>query len=218
MKINACIFDLDGVIVDTAKYHYLAWKRLAHEMKFDFSAGHNEQLKGVGRMESLELLLEIGGIRLSESGKAEAAKRKNAWYIDYISSITPDEVLPGVVNFLEELHKNDIKTALGSASKNAGFVIQRLRLSRYFDAVIDGTKVSEAKPDPEIFLYAARELKTDPAECIVFEDAQAGIEAANRAGMISVGIGDPEILEQAELVISGFSNLNWKLLKEWLNH
>ncbi|MBN2523455.1 MAG: beta-phosphoglucomutase, partial [Bacteroidales bacterium] len=205
--VNACIFDLDGVIVDTAKYHYMAWKRLAGEMGFHFSIEQNEKLKGVSRLESLEILLKVGGIKLSEAEKREAAQKKNAWYVDYISSMNPEEILPGVTSFFDDLRKNRIKIALGSASKNAGFILQRLRLDDCFDTVVDGNKISRAKPDPEIFLISAKELNTDPRECIVFEDAQAGIEAANNAGMISVGVGDPEILEQADLVISGFSNL-----------
>jgi beta-phosphoglucomutase len=216
-EIKACIFDLDGVIVDTAKYHYMAWKRLAGEMGFHFSIEQNEKLKGVSRLESLEILLKVGGIKLSEAEKREAAQKKNAWYVDYISSMNPEEILPGVTSFFDDLRKNRIKIALGSASKNAGFILQRLRLDDCFDTVVDGNKISRAKPDPEIFLISAKELNTDPRECIVFEDAQAGIEAANNAGMISVGVGDPEILEQADLVISGFSNLNWKLLYQWLN-
>ncbi len=218
MNINACIFDLDGVIVDTAKYHYLAWRRLAGELGFDFSPEQNEQLKGVSRLQSLEILLNLGGIHLSESEKNEAAQRKNAWYVESISAITPDEILPGVINFLTDLQSNKIKIALGSASKNAGLILQRLKLMEYFEAMVDGNDISKAKPDPEIFLLAAEELKTKPSECIVFEDAQAGIEAAKNAGMRSIGVGDPEKLEIADLVISGFSNMSWKLLKEWLSH
>lgn len=216
MKISACIFDLDGVIVDTAKYHYLAWRRLAREIGFDFSADHNEQLKGVSRMQSLEILLKVGGIKMSQAEKKDAAQKKNAWYVDFISALNPDEILPGVINFLSELKKNNVKIGLGSASKNAGLIIQRLKLKEFFDVQIDGNKISKAKPDPEIFLLAANALKATPEECVVFEDAQAGIEAAKNAGMISIGVGDPEILGKADLVISGFSNLTWKLLQEWL--
>jgi beta-phosphoglucomutase len=198
MNISACIFDLDGVIVDTAKYHYLAWRRLAREMGFDFSPEHNERLKGVSRMQSLEILLEIGGLTLTDAEMINAAHRKNAWYVDYITTLGPDEILPGVRDFLADVNKHKMKMAIGSASKNAGLIIQRLQLQGMFDAVIDGTRVTKAKPDPQIFLLASGELKIKPADCIVFEDAQAGIEAAGKGGFHCVGVGDPKILKEAE--------------------
>ena len=217
MSFKACIFDLDGVIVDTAKYHYLAWRRLARELGFDFSPEHNEQLKGVSRMKSLEILLEIGEKQLSEEEKFEAAGRKNSWYVDYITTLTPDEVLPGAKKFLEDVKRNKIKTAIGSASKNAGLILQRLDMKDFFDVVIDGTKVTRAKPDPEIFLAAARDLDVKPEEAIVFEDAQAGVEAAHNGGMKCVGIGDPDLLEKADIIIKGFENTSWKNIRTWLS-
>jgi beta-phosphoglucomutase len=212
MHISACIFDLDGVIVDTAKYHYLAWRRLAREMGFDFSPEHNERLKGVSRMRSLEILLEIGGITLTDAEMINAAHRKNAWYVDYISVLSPDEILPGVKPFLNELKQAGINMGIGSASKNAGIILNRLQLQDVFDTVIDGTRVTKAKPDPQIFLLAADELKVSPAECIVFEDAQAGIEAAKNAGMCCIGVGDKKVLHKADLVIKGFEGLKWDML------
>lgn len=209
-QIKACIFDLDGVIVDTAKYHYIAWKRLAEELGFSFSPAHNERLKGVSRMRSLEILLEVGGKKLSQIEMEKAADRKNKWYVEYISKITPDEILPGAYELLIELKTNKIKRALGSASKNAGMILDRLELNRFFDAVIDGNKVSKAKPDPEVFLKAAEELHTIPEECLVFEDAQAGIEAAINGNMRCIGVGDPEILKQANLVVPNLANIEWK--------
>lgn len=217
-QIKACIFDLDGVIVDTAKYHYLAWKRLADELGFQFSPVHNERLKGVSRMRSLEILLEIGGIKLSDKEMEKAADKKNKWYVEYISKITPDEVLPGAYELLIELKTNKIKRALGSASKNAGMILDRLELNRFFDAVIDGNKVSKAKPDPEVFIKAAQELDTDPEECLVFEDAQAGIEAAKNGKMPCIGVGDPELLKQADLVIPNLANIEWKDLISAISH
>lgn len=217
MSFKACIFDLDGVIVDTAKYHYLAWRRLAHEIGFDFSIDHNEQLKGVSRMKSLEILLDIGNITLTKEEMVNAAARKNSWYVDYITTLTPDEILPGVEKFLDELNKNKIKTAIGSASKNAGIILQRLNLKDRFETIIDGNKVSKAKPDPEIFLTAARELGVDPSEAIVFEDAQAGIEAAHNGNILCVGVGDPDLLEQADIIINGFEKLSWEKIKTWLS-
>lgn len=216
-RFEACIFDLDGVIVDTAKYHYLAWRRLARELGFDFSYDHNERLKGVSRMRSLEILLEIGEIKMTKKEKEDAAARKNSWYIDYISMLRPEEILPGVDRFLNELKENKIKIAVGSASKNAGLILNRLDLKDRFDAVIDGHKVTRAKPDPEIFLAAARELKADPASCVVFEDAVAGIEAAHKGKMMCIGVGDPDVLEQADIIINGFEQLTWDRVKTWLS-
>src|SRR5574344_391382 len=179
MDIKACLFDLDGVIVDTAKYHYIAWRELASELGFDFSTKDNERLKGVSRMASLEILLEVGKItNISDEQKQEMAARKNANYVTLISNMKPDEVLPGAEDFLRELRKNGIKIALGSASKNAMTILNRLHLTELFDAIIDGTKVSKAKPDPEVFLKGAEALGMKPQECVVFEDAEAGINAA----------------------------------------
>lgn len=218
MKINACIFDLDGVIVDTARYHYLAWRRLARELGFDFSPEHNERLKGVSRMKSLEILLEVGGIKLSGDKIEEAANKKNAWYVDYISTLTPDDILPGVLNFIQDIDKYGIKKAIGSASKNAGIILRRLQIEKLFDVVIDGNRITKAKPDPEIFLLAAKELETEPGECMVFEDARSGIEAAKAGGMYAIGVGDPVILDKADRVIHGFSGLNWEQVLHKLNH
>jgi len=208
--IKACIFDLDGVIVDTARFHYLAWKRLAEELGFYFSPEHNEKLKGVSRIRSLEILLEVGKKKLSAQEMELAAEKKNKWYVEYISKITPDEILPGAYELLIELKTYKIKRALGSASKNAGMILNRLELNRFFDVVIDGNKVSKAKPDPEVFLKAAEELKIKPKECLVFEDAQAGIEAAINGKMRCVGVGDPELLKKANLVVPDLANIEWK--------
>jgi beta-phosphoglucomutase len=198
---------LDGVIVDTAKYHYLAWKRLAEELGFFFSEGHNERLKGVSRMRSLEILLEVGGIKKSPEEMILLAEKKNNWYVDYIRQLRPDEILPGVQQFLDETKSKGIKTAIGSASKNTPLILERLDLLGYFDVVIDGTKVSQAKPNPEVFIKGARELQVKPPECIVFEDAQAGIEAAKNGNMYCVGIGKPENLTGADLLIPGFEGI-----------
>lgn len=206
MMIKACLFDLDGVIVDTAKYHYLAWKRLAAELGFDFSERHNERLKGISRMASLEILLEVGGMtgRFSPEEKVKLASCKNIWYLEHIVDMTPEEVLPGAVGFLEELREKGIKRALGSASRNALLILDRVGIRDLFDAVVDGTMITNAKPDPEVFLKGAKLLRVQPAGCVVFEDARAGIEAARRAGMNSIGVGDPKILSEADAVIPGF--------------
>jgi beta-phosphoglucomutase len=207
MAIKAFIFDLDGVVVDTAKYHYLAWKRLAEELGFFFSEKANERLKGVSRMQSLEILLEVGGLKFDDDKKLELAARKNGWYVEYIMQMTPQEILPGVIDFLEITKSKGIKTALGSASKNAPTILERINLTKYFDVIIDGNEVSKAKPDPEVFLKAAQELNIKPNECIVFEDAEAGVEAALNGNMHSVGVGDDKILNKAEIVIPGFNNI-----------
>jgi len=206
-EMRAAIFDLDGVIVDTAKYHYLAWKRLARELGFDFSETDNERLKGVSRVRSLEILLEIGGLTLDEKTRSELAACKNDWYVNYISKMDASEILPGAAEYLQGLRVRGIKTALGSASKNAPLILERLGISSLFDSVMDGNKVSNAKPDPEVFLCAARELNIPPAECVVFEDAEAGIEAAHRAGMTAVGIGKPSLLKEADAVVAGLHQL-----------
>lgn len=206
-SMSAAIFDLDGVIVDTAKYHYLAWKRLANAYGFDFTEQDNERLKGVSRMRSLEILLEIGGIQADEATKQAMADQKNRWYVEYIQRMDASEILPGATEYLLWLRQRGVKTALGSASKNAPLILERIGLSRLFDVVVDGSKVSQAKPHPEVFLCAARELEVPPEECVVFEDAAAGIEAARRADMGSVGIGDPLILHEADVIVRGLDQL-----------
>lgn len=206
-KITACLFDLDGVLVDTAKYHYLAWKKLAEELGIEFTEEHNELLKGVSRMDSLDIILKLGNLTLPEEQKLELAEKKNRVYVDYILVMQEDEIFPGVKDFLLELRKQQIGVALGSASKNAMLILERLRITGLFDAIIDGTKVSKAKPNPEVFLKGAEALGADPAACVVFEDAIAGVEAAKNAGMRCVGVGDPQTLNQANLVISGFDGI-----------
>lgn len=211
-KIKACIFDLDGVIVDTAKYHYLAWKRLAKELGFEFSPEHNERLKGVSRMTSLDILLEVGGLSFSLAEKEKMATKKNEWYLEYIRRMTPEEILPGVEDFLSVLKSQGVKIALGSASKNALLILEQVGLQFTFDAVIDGNKALKAKPDPQVFLLGAQELQVKPAECVVFEDAAAGVQAAKNAGMYCIGIGSPSVLSLADKVIPGFLNVTTELI------
>jgi beta-phosphoglucomutase len=217
-KIKACIFDLDGVIVDTARYHYVAWKEIAQQLGFEFTLLHNERLKGVSRMTSLDILLEIGGISIDETQKEALATQKNNRYVALISQMTPDEILPGVVDFLIQLKKEGIKTAIGSASKNTPMILERLDLEKYFDAVIDGNSVSQAKPDPEVFLKGAQALNIMPGNCVVFEDASAGVEAAVNGGMMCVGIGDEENLAEVDFVIPGFKDFSFKQLKDMFDY
>lgn len=214
--MKACLFDLDGVIVDTAIYHFKAWRRLANELGFDFTEHQNEQLKGVSRMESLELILQWGGVTLSDEEKQQWAARKNEWYLAYVNQMTPQEVLPGVRDFLDSLRKAGIGIALGSASKNARLILERIDMLDAFDAIIDGTHTTKSKPDPEVFLLGAQALHQNPADCVVFEDAVAGIEAAHRGGMKAVGVGSPEVLTEADVVITAFTETSLTKLSDEL--
>lgn len=202
-KYSLAIFDLDGVLVDTAKYHYLAWKNLAEELGFEFTIEQNEALKGVSRMKSLELLLGFGGLngRFSEEQLEAMADKKNNLYVEYINRLCKDELFNGVLSFFEKLKEKNMKIALGSASKNASIILERLEIAQYFDTVVDGTQVSNAKPDPEVFVRAARNLEIPCEECIVFEDSVAGLEAAKKAGMLAVGIGNEKHLPMADIVL-----------------
>jgi len=212
-EIKACLFDLDGVVVDTAKYHYLAWRRLANSLDFDFTKEDNERLKGVSRMQSLEILLSIGKINPSDEEKLKMAQKKNNWYVEYITKLDESEILPGVKDLLIELRQNGIKIALGSASKNSMLILNNLNLTSYFDAIVDGNKVSKAKPDPEVFLIGASELKVKPSECVVFEDAQAGIDAAKAANMKVIGIGQKGVLLNADKIFEGLSDAHIDIIK-----
>jgi len=210
--IKGCIFDLDGVVVDTAKYHYLAWKRLADELGFEFTEEQNERLKGVSRMRSLDILFEIGGVQATEQEKIAYATKKNEWYLGYILKMAPEEILPGVMGFMQDLKKNNVHIALGSASKNAAIILKQIGMEDIFDAVIDGNKVSKAKPDPEVFLKGADSLGLQASECVVFEDAEAGVEAAKNAGMLCVGVGTSGVLGAADIVIEGFEQFNFETM------
>jgi len=213
MELKGCIFDLDGVIVDTAKYHCMAWRRLAKEMGFTFTLEANEALKGVSRMTSLEILLSKGGVSVSASEMEELAARKNGWYVEFISGMTPDEILPGSTELLTNLRKAGILTAIGSASKNAGSILDAIKIRSMFDVIVDGNKIQKAKPDPEVFLRGAQEMELPPSCCVVFEDAQAGIEAAIAGGMKCVGVGNPERLGKADMVIPDLRKITIKQLR-----
>lgn len=211
--IRTCIFDLDGVIVDTAKFHFLAWQRLAKELHINFTEQDNERLKGVSRMESLDILLSLDNRVVDPKTKDELATRKNAWFVEYINALQPDEIYPGVKDLLVQLRQRGYKLGLASSSKNAGTVLQRLGIADLFDCVVDGTMIRNSKPDPEVFLLAASKLGADPATCVVFEDAEAGVEAAVRAGMKCVGIGSPALLAKANRVVARTADFRI----EWLN-
>ena len=208
MHIAACIFDLDGVIVDTAMYNFLAWKRLADQLGIPFTKEDNERLKGVSRMASIEIILEIGGRKLSDDRKQEYAMLKNKWYIDYISKMTSNEILPGSLRFINELRDANIRVAIGSASKNTPLILKQVGILDLFDAVADGNNVRNAKPDPEVFNKAASMLGIKPENCVVFEDAIAGVQAALNAGMMCIGVGSANILTKAHFVVSGLNEMN----------
>ncbi|MDX1637967.1 MAG: beta-phosphoglucomutase [Balneolaceae bacterium] len=214
---EACIFDLDGVIVETAEFHFKAWKRLADQLDIPFDREDNEALKGVSRRESLNIILELGGQTLPEKEIRELMDRKNQWYNEYLTTLTSDDILPGIPVFIDTLRELGVKLAIGSSSKNARTIMDYLQINDLFDAVIDGTKIVNTKPDPEVFLKAAGALEAEPGRTIVFEDATAGIEAANAAGMYSVGVGKKENLPGADLVISTFEGLTPARLFSRLN-
>ncbi|WP_221390655.1 beta-phosphoglucomutase [Dyadobacter sp. NIV53] len=202
--IKACLFDLDGVIVDTARFHYIAWRQLANDLGFDLSEEENEKLKGISRMESLEIILAIGGVELSEEEKSERAAVKNTRYLELCMQMTPDDTLPGVRRFLDELKSASIKIGLGSASKNAKVILDRIDMLSYFETIVDGNRVTKGKPDPQVFLMGAADLQTLPENSVVFEDAVAGVQSAKAAGMLAVGIGEKSVLTEADIVVPGF--------------
>jgi beta-phosphoglucomutase len=209
-KIKACIFDLDGVIVDTAKYHFKAWRRLANQLGFDFSEEDNEKLKGVSRIESLQLILEWGGKTIEEEQILVLAQQKNDWYLESIQQMNSDEILPGVHRFIKRLKKKQIKVVLGSASKNAEFILGRIGLLPLFDVIIDGNETTKSKPDPEVFLKGAEAIGALPKHCIVFEDAEKGVEAALKGGFYTVGVGNHDVLEEAHIVIPSFEYIDYE--------
>lgn len=205
MTKKAFIFDLDGVIVDTARYHYLAWQKIANELGIEFTPEHNEHLKGVSRIKSLDIILALGKIEGTQSEKDIWLKQKNEDYLSYLKDIDNSEVLPGVMPILEYLKEKNQPIALGSASKNARPILEKTGIIKYFDAIVDGNDVSNAKPDPEVFLQAAKKLGVLTENSIVFEDSVAGIQAANIAKMTSIGIGNENILHEAKYIFKDFT-------------
>lgn len=206
-QFKSCIFDLDGVLVDTAVYHFKSWRKLAGTLGIDFTAQQNELLKGVSRMDSLKLILGWGGLSFPPERLEELADIKNRWYVDMLRNMSPSDVLPGATALLVALRNAGIKTALGSASKNAAFILERTKLNTYFDVIVDGCTVTASKPDPMVFLTDASLLGEAPGNCVVLEDAVAGIRAARAAGMRVIGVGSAGVLNEADLVVQDLTAL-----------
>ncbi len=217
MKTKGFIFDLDGVIVDTAKYHFLAWKKLANDLGIDFTEEENEQLKGVSRVKSLEKILAWGNKTLSEKDFNAQMAKKNEDYLSHIVKMDESEILPDVPKVLNFLSENNQPISLGSASKNARTILERVNLKEQFNAIVDGNDVTKAKPDPEVFLIAAKLLNVAPENCIVFEDSVAGVEAANVANMISIGIGSKDVLGHAKYVFNDFTEISEEFIEKLIN-
>ena len=207
-KYDLAIFDLDGVIVDTAKYHYLAWKRLGKELGIDFTEEQNEDFKGVSRMACMDIMCKLAGKEdMSQEERERLANLKNEWYVESIGELDESELLSGAKDLLVALKENGIKVALGSASKNALPILERTGIVKYFDTIVDGNHVTKAKPDPEVFVLGAQRLGVEPNKCVVFEDSVAGIEAAHIAGMGCIGIGSAENLPNAKTVVAGLDQV-----------
>ena len=204
MTYKACLFDLDGVLVDTAIYHFQAWKMLGENFNYQLTEEQNEQLKGVSRVESLNRILDWANYSATSEQKEAWLIEKNENYLQLISTMNPAEILPGVLDFLGQIKELGYKIALGSASKNSEVILTKTGLLPWFDLIIDGNKVTKSKPDPEVFLKGAEGLGFQPEECIVFEDAQAGVEAAKKGGMKAIGIGEADVLSEADKVIPTF--------------
>ena len=217
MNKKAFIFDLDGVIVDTAKYHFLAWKKIAKALDINFTPEHNELLKGVSRVRSLDIILELGNIQAFQEDKDQWLIQKNEDYLSYLVDMNESEILPGVFKILQLLKEKNQGIALGSASKNARPILEKTGILSYFDVIVDGNDVTNAKPDPEVFLIAAQLLNIDQKNAIVFEDSVAGIQAANIAGMISVGIGEETILHEADYIFKDFTEINTAFIEKLIN-
>jgi len=211
---KAYIFDLDGVIVDTAKFHFLAWHKLASKIGIEFTKKENEQLKGVSRIKSLQKILSWGNKTISDEEFQKLMAEKNQDYLQHVHQMTKDDILPGVQDFLEVLKFKDQPIALGSASKNSKTILKAVGLTHIFDAIVDGNEVTKGKPDPEVFLKAADWLNCSPENSIVFEDSIAGIKAANTAKMLSIGIGDKDTLKEADYCFKNFKEFDYQFFED----
>ena len=217
MNTKAFIFDLDGVIVDTARYHYLAWKKIANALNIDFTHEHNELLKGVSRVRSLDIILDLGNIQASQEDKDKWLFQKNEDYLSYLVDVDESEILPGVLPILQFLKEKKQAIALGSASKNARPILEKTGILSFFDVIVDGNDVTNAKPDPEVFLKAAQLLNISPTDSIVFEDSVAGVQAANIGKMTSIGIGSKTVLHQAKYIFEDFTQIDKNFIEKLIN-
>ncbi len=211
---KACIFDLDGVIVDTVPAHYIAWKAIADELDIPFNEENNEQLKGVSRTESMRRILAMGGMEKSDAEITTFTDRKNAIYVDIISKMTRDDILPGVLDFLEMLKANNIAVAVGSSSKNTPTILKAVGLDQAFATIVDGNQVTHSKPDPEVFLKGADRMGFAPTECVVLEDAISGVEAALNGNFKCIGVGEPDVLGKAHKVVPNLKNVDIEIFSD----
>ncbi|WP_461240915.1 beta-phosphoglucomutase [Paucilactobacillus sp. N302-9] len=217
-EIKGFLFDLDGVITDTARFHAQAWHQLATTLGVQWTPSLANGLKGISRMDSLEMILKAGHIEsnYSEAEKQQLATQKNELYLQLIETVTPNDTFPGIVAFLDELQKNGYQMAIASASKNAPLVLKKLALTNYFPQIVDPQTLHKGKPDPEIFLKAAQLLKLQPSQCVGLEDAVAGIDSINGAGEVSIGIGSAQVLTKAHMTFSDTKNLTLaNIQKNW---
>ena len=212
---KGCLFDMDGVIVDSAAHHFTAWRRLADELSIPFSEEDNHALKGLSRVDSLEHILRLGNLQVDELTKQKLMDQKNAWYLDLISGMRDNDILPGARELIEELVANDVRVGLGSSSKNAQLILDNVGLTPLFDTVVDGNHITLSKPDPEVFLKGAEALGVSPAETVVFEDAVSGVKAAKTGGFFAVGVGSPDQLGEADVVVAGLEEVTVDKLLAW---
>ena len=215
MGLKACLFDMDGVIVDSAVHHFVAWRKLADELSIPFAEEDNHALKGLSRVDSLDHILRIGHLELDEKTKLKLMDQENAWYLDLIQGMTAKDILPGAKELIEQLVAGGIRVGLGSSSRNAQLILDNVGLTPLFDAIVDGNHITLSKPDPEVFLKGAAALDVSPSETIVFEDAASGIQAAKAGGFFAVGVGSQSQLSSADVVIPDLSGLTLDQLIDW---
>lgn len=215
MGLKACLFDMDGVIVDSAVHHFVAWRKLADELSIPFAEEDNHALKGLSRVDSLDHILRMGHLELDEKTKLKLMDQKNAWYLDLIQGMTAKDILPGAKELIEQLVAGGIRVGLGSSSRNAQLILDNVGLTPLFDVIVDGNHITLSKPDPEVFLKGAAALDVSPSETIVFEDAASGIQAAKAGGFFAVGVGSQSQLSSADVVIPNLSGLTLDQLIDW---